>query len=49
MLWIIAAVLIVFWFVGIISGYTFYGFLHLLLVLAIATILIKLITERKPI
>ena len=47
MLWTIAIVLLIIWFIGISYGYTFYGLIHLLLVLAIAAILIGLITREK--
>jgi len=49
MLWTIAIILLILWFIGVISGNTFYGFLHILLVFAIAAILIRLITENRSI
>jgi hypothetical protein len=49
MLWTIAIVLLILWLIGLISGNTFYGFLHLLLVFAIAAILVRLITEKRQI
>jgi hypothetical protein len=49
MLWTIAIILLVLWAVGLVSSYTIGGFIHILLVLAIITILIRLIQGRKPI
>lgn len=48
MLWTIFTVLIVLWLLGLVSGYTINGFIHLLLVLAIATVLIRVIQGKKP-
>lgn len=49
MLWTIAIILLVLWAVGLVSSYTIGGFIHILLVLAIITILIRLIQGRNPI
>ena len=49
MLETIAVVLIIFWLLGLVSSYTMGGFIHILLVLAIAVILIRVIQGRKPI
>jgi hypothetical protein len=48
MLLFIFAILLSMWFVGMITAYTLGGFLHLLLVLAIAAVLIRVIQGRKP-
>lgn len=48
MLWTIAVILLVLWAVGLVSGTTISGFVHILLVLAIIVILIQIITGRKP-
>jgi len=40
MLELIAGLLIVMWLLGVVSSYTLGGFIHLLLVLAIVTILV---------
>lgn len=48
MLWTIAVILLVLWAVGLVSGTTIGGFVHLLVVLAIIVILIQIITGRKP-
>ena len=49
MLWTIAVVLLVLWALGMVTSYTLGGFIHLLLFLAIATVLIRVIQGRKPI
>ena len=49
MLWTIAVVLAVLWLLGLVTSYTMGGFIHLLLVLAIITILIRVIQGRRPI
>ena len=49
MLWTIAVILGVMWLLGMVSSYTFGGFLHLLLLLAIAAVLINVIQGRRPI
>ena len=45
----ILVVLVILWLLGIVSPYTMGGFIHILLVLAIAVILIRVIQGRKPI
>lgn len=47
MLWTIFMILFVLWLVGMVSSYTMGGFLHILLVLAIAAVLIQLIQGRR--
>jgi hypothetical protein len=49
MLWTIFVLLLVLWLLGIVSSYTFGGFIHLLLVLAIAVVLIRVIQGRNPV
>ena len=49
MLWTIFMVLLVLWVLGLVSSYTLGGFIHLLLVLAIAVLLIRVIQGRNPI
>lgn len=48
MLWLIFTILLVLWLLGMVSSYTFGGFLHLLLVIAIAAVLIRVIQGRRP-
>jgi hypothetical protein len=43
----IAVILVVLWLLGLISAYTLGGFIHLLLVLAIALVLIRVIQGRR--
>jgi hypothetical protein len=49
MLYTIAVILIVLWLLGMVSSYTMGGFIHILLVLAIISVLIRLIQGRNPI
>lgn len=49
MLWTIAVLLLILWFLGMISSYTMGGFIHILLLLAIVTVLIRVIQGRRPI
>jgi hypothetical protein len=49
MLTTILVLLIVLWLLGMVSSYTLGGFLHLLLVLAIAIVLIRVIQGRRPV
>lgn len=49
MLWTIFVILLVLWLLGVVSSYTFGGFIHLLLVLAIVVVLIRLIQGRNPV
>lgn len=49
MLWTIFTVLVVLWLLGMVTSYTMGGFIHLLLLLAVATVLIRVIQGRKPI
>lgn len=47
MLETIAIALIAFWLLGLVSSYTMGGFVHILLVIAIAAILIRIIQCRR--
>jgi hypothetical protein len=49
MLWTIFVVLLVLWALGMVSAYTLGGYLHLLLVVAIAVVLIRVIQGRAPV
>jgi Family of unknown function (DUF5670) len=49
MLMTILAVLVILWLVGMVSSYTLGGFIHLLLVLAVAILVIRLISGRQPV
>jgi len=45
----ILVLLIILWLLGVVSSYTLGGFIHLLLVLAIAVVLIRVIQGRNPV
>ena len=47
MLWTIALILIVLWVLGLVTSYTLGGFIHILLVIVIVTVLIRLIQGRR--
>ena len=49
MLWTITVLLFILWLLGMISNYTLGGFIHILLLLAIVTVLIRIIQGRRPI
>ncbi len=49
MLWTIFVILVILWLLGVVSGYTIGGFIHILLVLAIVVVLIRIISGRRPI
>ena len=46
MLWTIAVILVIVWLVGLLTGYTVGGFLHLLLVVAIIVVIVGFIQRR---
>jgi hypothetical protein len=49
MLWTIFMVLMILWLLGVVTSYTLGGFIHILLVLAIASVLIRIIQGRQPV
>ena len=49
MLWTIFVILLVLWLLGLVSSYTLGGFIHILLVIAIAMVLIRIIQGRTPV
>ena len=49
MLWTIFVILLVLWAIGLVSSYTLGGFIHILLVIAIAVVLIRIIQGRRPV
>ena len=49
MLWTIAVILFVLWALGLATAYTLSGFIHVLLLLAIAVVLIQVIQGRRPV
>ena len=49
MVWTIFVVLLVLWLLGLVTSYTMGGFIHILLALAVVTLLIQVIQGRKTI
>ena len=49
MLWTIFVILMVMWLLGMVTSYTLGGFIHILLVLAIAAVLIRVSQGRTPV
>lgn len=49
MLWTIFVILLVLWLLGMVSSYTMGGFIHILLIVALAILLIRVIQGRRPI
>ena len=47
MLWTIAVVLMLLWLLGLVTSYTLGGFIHLLLVIALVTVLLRVIQGRR--
>ena len=48
MLYTLAVVLLVLWLLGLVTGATMGGFIHILLVIAIVMVLVRVISGRKP-
>ena len=48
MLVTIAVLLLILWFLGLVSSYTIGGFIHLLLIIAIIMVLIRVIRGENP-
>jgi Family of unknown function (DUF5670) len=49
MLFTIAALLFILWLFGMVSSYTLGGFIHILLILAIISVLIRVIQGRSAV
>jgi len=47
MLWTIAGVLVVLWLLGLVTGTTFNGLVHLLIVVALIVLVIQVIQGRR--
>ena len=47
MLYTIALVLVILWLLGLVTGTTMGGFIHVLLVIAIVVVLLRVISGRK--
>jgi hypothetical protein len=48
MLWTICVILLILWLLGLISGYTMGGVIHILLVIALVVVVARLIQGRRP-
>jgi len=48
MLFTIAALLVIFWLLGLVSSYTLGGFIHILLVIAVIVVLVRVIRGQNP-
>jgi hypothetical protein len=49
MLWTIFAILLILWLVGVVSGATLSGFIHLLLVIAVVVLIFNLLAGRRAV
>ena len=49
MLWTIVVILVLLWFIGLVTAYTMGGLLHILLVVAVVVVLINVIQGRKAV
>ena len=47
MLWTIFVILLILWLVGVVSSYTFGGFIHILLILALIALVFQLLAGRR--
>jgi hypothetical protein len=48
MLYTIAVIMIILWLFGLVTAYTFGGFIHILLGIALVVVLIRVIEGRRP-
>jgi hypothetical protein len=49
MLWTITVILLVLWLLGMVSSYTMGGWIHILLVLAVISIIFNLLAGRRAV
>lgn len=47
MLWTITIILFILWLLGLVSGYTLGGWIHILIVLAIIVLIFNLLSGRR--
>jgi len=47
MLWTIFVILLIMWALGLVTSYTMGGFIHILLVIALVTLVINLVQGRR--
>ena len=49
MLYTIAVILLILWLLGLVTGTTMGGFIHILLVIAIVVVLVRVISGRRQV
>src|SRR5262249_57874545 len=49
MLWTIFVILLILWLLGLVSGYTLGGFIHILLVIAVILLILNLLSGRRTV
>ena len=49
MLWTITVILVLLWFIGLVTSYTMGGFIRVLLVIAIVVVLINVLQGRRAV
>jgi len=47
MLWTVFVILAVLWLLGVVTTYTMGGFIHILLVVAVVTLIVQLVSGRR--
>jgi hypothetical protein len=47
MLWTLALILLVLWALGLVTGYTLSGFIHVLIVVAVVAVLFRVISGSR--
>jgi Family of unknown function (DUF5670) len=47
MLWTVFVILLVLWLLGVVTSYTLGGFIHILLLLALVTLIFNLVSGRR--
>lgn len=47
MLWTICVILLVFWALGMVTSYTMGGLIHILLLIALVTVVVRVIQGRR--
>jgi len=48
-LWTLALLLLILWALGLVSGYTLGGFVHILIIVAVLVLLFRLISGRRTV
>ena len=49
MLWTVFVILLVLWLLGLVTSYTFGGFVHILLLLAVVALVFQLLSGRRAV